>query len=110
MSDINEELQRIELNELRKAYRDTFASPQGKRVLFDILEMCGTYSAAFTGENNATNFRLGLQEGGKRLISRLDEIDARFYPTLLLAIADMKELDKAAASANKEQEDDDIDA
>lgn len=97
--------------ELMKAYRSVFMTADGKRVLFDVLEMCGMYDAAFTGENNATNFRLGMQETGKRLIARLNEIDARFYPQLLLGIADLREMAKAANEAvNKGQEDNDIDA
>lgn len=97
--------------ELMKAYREVFTSAAGKRVLFDILEMCGMYDAAFTGENNATNFRLGMQEPGKRLIARMNEIDMRFYPQLLLVIAELREMNKAASvNANKGQEDDDIQA
>lgn len=113
--DLKEQLSPIETirrAELVEAYRDVFATASGKRVLFDIIEQCAIYEKAFTGENNATNFMLGLQEAGKRVISRLDEIDPRFYPTLLFANADLKAMDQAAAdrAANKGTEDHDIDA
>lgn len=113
MSDATEQLspvEQAERDELSRSYGEVFKSASGKRVLFDMLEMCGVYDLAFTGENNATNFRLGMQEAGKRLISRLDEIDARLYPQLLLAIADFREMTKAAIAAQQETEDDDIDA
>ena len=114
MSDLSEQLSPIEefeRDELARSYRAIFQTAEGKRVLFDVLDMCGIYDAAFTGDNNATNFRLGLQEAGKRLIARLDSIDGRLYPQLLLSIADHKETNKAAnAARQKEQEDNDIDA
>lgn len=113
MSDTQETLtpaEQSERSELMKAYGEVFRSASGKLVLFDILEMCGMYDAAFTGDNNATNFRLGTQEAGKRMIARLNEIDARFYPQLLLTIAELREMNKAATAANKGQEDNDIDA
>ena len=97
--------------ELAKSYQNVFRSADGKLVLFDILELCGMYEAAFTGDNNVTNFRLGTQEAGKRVIDRLNQIDARFYPQLLLSIAELREMQKAASdAANKGQEDHDIDA
>lgn len=115
MSELTEQmspLQEIERAALAEAYSAVFASLAGKRVLFDILEQCSLYQTAFTGENNATNFMLGLQEAGKRVISRLDEIDPRIYPRLLLDRADLKIMDQAAAdrAANKGTEDHDIDA
>lgn len=103
--------QAIEREELRRAYRAVFETAAGKRVLFDILEQCETYGKAFTGDNNATNFRLGLQEAGKRLIGKLDQIDARMYPQLLLARADLRMMDRALAEkagAQQGSEDDDV--
>ena len=115
MSDVNEAISRadeVRLNEMDNAYRAVFQTPEGKRVLFDILTMCGIYDRAFTAENNATNFLLGKQEAGKAVIARLDQIDNRFYPQLLLTIADQREMQKAAdqRAANQEPEDHDIDA
>lgn len=101
-----------EAAELDKAYGEVFATASGKLVLYDMLEMCGMYTAAFTGENNATNFMLGKQEAGKQLIDKLNGVDQRFYPQLLLAIADIREMNKAASerAAKLEQEDNDIEA
>jgi hypothetical protein len=115
VADLQEQLsplQKVERDELEAAYRLLLRRPEGKRVLFDILELSGLYQSAFTGENNATNFTLGMQETGKRLVTRLDQIDPRFYPLLLLDRAEIKAMDLAAAerSTNKEQEDDDISA
>ncbi|QND54280.1 hypothetical protein HB779_17410 [Phyllobacterium sp. 628] len=114
MGDLEEQLstlQQIEREELARAYREVFAMPSGKRVLFDILTDCAIYQDAFTGDDNATNYTLGLQAGGRRLIGKLDQIDPRFYPTLLLAVADLKAMDQAAANSSATQgNDDDQDA
>lgn len=114
MTDVQEKLtpiERIERDELLKAYRDVFQSTAGKRVLFDILEQCKMYEAAFTPDTNVTNWRLGLQEAGKLLVGRLDMTDPTIYPRLLLDRAQMRKLDQAAADAaarKQETEDDDI--
>lgn len=92
--------------ELARAYREVFATAAGKRVLFDILEGCAIYQDAFTGDDNATNYTLGKQAGGRRLISTLDAIDPRLYPRLLLDIADLKAMDLAAARRAAQTEDD----
>lgn len=100
MMDVNEKLsalQDIEREELERAFRGVFATADGKRVLFWMLEQCAMYESAYAGENtNATNFLLGRQDVGKRVIKRLDEIDPRIYPQLLLDIADIKAMDQAA--------------
>src|SRR5687768_10052702 len=109
MADLNEQLSPIEQfqrEELARAYREVFATAAGKRVLFDILEGCAIYQDAFTGDDNATNYTLGKQAGGRRLISKLDEIDPRLYPRLLLEIADLKAMDRAAIARKQEGEDD----
>lgn len=114
MADLSEQPsahEEFEREELARAYRDVFATPAGKRVLFDILQECAIYRDPFAGDNNATNYTLGLQAGGRRLISKLDEIDPRLYPRLLLDIADLKAMDKAAADrAAKQEGEDDEDA
>lgn len=101
-------LQTVEREELARAFREVFALAAGKRVLFWMLEQCAIYQDPFTGENNATNYTLGLQAGGRKLIAMLDHIDPHFYPNLLLAVADLKAMDRAAAenrSAQQETED-----
>lgn len=111
MNDLAEKLstdegQKREL--LAIAFRDVLSSPSGKRVMFWILEQCAIYQDAYTGENNATNYTLGLQAAGRRVIAQLDAIDPRLYPKLLTDIADLKLEEKAVAdrAANPEKEDD----
>jgi len=79
----------------------------GRRVLFWLLEECAVYAEGFTGEDAATNYTLGRQSVGRRLISRLDGIDPRLYPQLLLAIADMRDFEKAASAADQSESDND---
>ncbi len=110
MNDADEKLSSVEAferDEVNRAYRGVMATADGKRVIHDILSKCEIYGAAFTGENNATNFRLGLQEAGKRVISHLDALDPRFYPKLLLDVADMKDVARATVSVANQGNDDD---
>lgn len=112
MSDVSEKLssvEKFEKDEVHRAYREVMATHAGKRVLHDILSLCEIYGVAFTGENNATNYRLGMQEAGKRIIGQLDALDPRFYPKLLLDVADMKDIARATVSVatNQGTEDDD---
>lgn len=112
-NDLKEDLSSlhsIEREEISKAFRDVFRNATGKRVLFWILEQCAVYRDAYTGDNNATNYTLGLQAAGRTLIAKLDEIDPQMYPNLLLAMNDIREADKAEARSRAEQmepEDDD---
>ena len=98
--------QKLESAELERAYQEVLASAAGKRVLFDILEGCAIYQDAFTGDDAATNYTLGKQAPGRRLIASLDAIDPRLYPRLLLDIADLKAMDQAAARRAAQTEDD----
>jgi hypothetical protein len=107
MDDLTK-LQRHELDELDHGFRETLAAPGGRRVLFWMLEQCAIYQDAFAGDNNVTNYTLGLQAGGRKLIAKLDAIDPLLYPNLLLQIADLRAMDRAATQAeDTEQGNDD---
>lgn len=107
-------LRSLERDEITTAFREVFATASGKRVLFWMLEQCAVYREAYAGElGNATHYTLGKQGVGRRLIAELDRIDPTLYPRLLLAIADLKATDKAAAAsraASEEGEENDVDA
>ncbi len=107
-------LHTLERDEITMAFRDVFALDAGKRVLFWMLEQCAIYQDAYSGElTNATNYALGRQGAGRKLIAQLDSIDPTFYPKLLLAIADFRAMDEAAAkrrASSEEGEDHDVDA
>lgn len=93
-------LQQVERDEIAQAFRDVFQRVSGKRVLFWMLEQCAIYEDAYAGENiNATNYTLGRQSAGRRLIGKLDELDPVIYPQLLRDIAEIRETDRAAAKA-----------
>ncbi len=101
--------EQAERQEIDRAFRTVFTTAEGKRVLFWMLEQCAIYQDAFTGENNVTNYTLGLQAGGRKLIAKLDELDPRNYPTLLLDVADQKATTRAAIEqAAKTKDDDDV--
>lgn len=110
MSELKEQLSAqdaAERAEVDEAFREVFKTASGKRVLFWMLEQCSIYSDAYTGDDNATNYTLGLQAGGRKLIAKLDELDPRNYPALLLAVADDKAMKRAAKERAAKQEDDD---
>lgn len=113
MSELEEQLspeQEIARAELAKAFRDTMATVAGKRVLYWILEECAIYRDAFCGENNATNYTLGQQASGRKIIAKFDDVDPRLYPSLLMDMAQIREMDRAAAKAtadNMENDDGD---
>jgi hypothetical protein len=101
--------QEVERERTDKAFRGLLSTEDGRRAIFWMLEQCGIYRDAFAGENNATNYQLGAQGPGRRLIDRLDGIDPRLYPRLLIDMADIREIDKAEADArarNMENDDD----
>lgn len=86
-----------EEEDLNEAFRSLLRQDHGKRVLFWVLEQAAIYRDAYAGEDAATNYILGSQAVGRKLIERLDMIDARLYPRLLLDVADMREMKRAAA-------------
>ena len=92
---------------LHSAMKDVLASPSGKRVLFWLLSQSAIYRDAFSGGDPATNYVLGQQSVGRILIGLMDEIDPRTYPTLLLAMADINAMDRAAAAMNEPEDDED---
>lgn len=112
MADLVEELspfEKVSRSELERAFRSVLATAAGKRVLFWMLEQCAIYRDADCGEStHATAGALGEQRVGRRLINQMDLIDPRFYPQLLMDIAEIKEADSALAkSLAAKQENDD---
>lgn len=71
--------------------------PQGRRVILSILERCGVYRNAYTGEREATDFRLGEQNVALWLIGQIEAVNPVEYPTLLLERARMIEERRSAA-------------
>lgn len=65
--------------------------PQGRRVLLRLLERCGVYRSAFTGETEATALRLGEQNIGLWLIAQIEDVDPTDYPKLLLEAAQKRD-------------------
>lgn len=91
--------------DLLEAVRLVLSIPAGRTVLFWVMEQAGVYRDAFTGDRAATDYILGQQAIGRKLIGLMEEIDPRTYPRLLLEIADQQAL-KLAVMANEEEDDD----
>lgn len=96
-----------EFNLTRDAFKAVLATADGKRVLFWVLEQAGVYRDAFSGDDAATNYVLGQQSVGRKLIGMMDELDPRTYPKLLLDIADLKAMELAAAKPDEPEDDED---
>lgn len=103
------ELEKIKREKLEAGFREVLASDGGKRVIYWMLEQCAIYRDAYTGDDAATNYTLGMQASGRKLIAEIDSIDPRFYPQLLLSIAEINQRDEALSKALSNQEDDDDD-
>ena len=93
----------------RDALKAVLSTPDGKRVVFGLLELTGIYRDAFSGDAAATNYVLGQQAVGRSLIAMMDEIDPRTYPKLLFDIADMKAMERSAARLKQPDSEDDDD-
>lgn len=93
-----------EIEDLNAAMRSVLATPDGKRVMFWLLSEAAIYRDAFSGDAGATNYVLGQQSVGRKIIQKMDELDPRTYPKLLIDVADMKAMERAIA--HKEEEDD----
>lgn len=102
-------LNRVEHDAIEKAFRELLRTEAGKRVIYWMLEQSAMYEAAYTGDPASTNFMLGKQEVGRRIIGQLDVIDAKFYPQLLMSIAEIRALDRATAEALDRPKDEDDD-
>ena len=66
------EFERLSENkDLMLSYKSMLQSPDGKRVLWDILSFCGVFQNAMTG-NSRTYFNLGRQSVGQYLMAALN--------------------------------------
>lgn len=102
-------LEAIEREKLHASFRELLQVEAGRRVLYWMLEQCAIYRDAYTGDDAATNYTLGMQASGRKLIGEIDAINPRFYPQLLIDIAEMRDRDRAAAEAMDKPENDEDD-
>jgi hypothetical protein len=95
--------------DLREAFRLMMDTAEGKRVVFWLLGRAGLYANAFdAGSEAAERYRLGRQSLGLEILQKLDLVDARLYPRLLLERGEARELERAARDAGgKAREDGD---
>jgi hypothetical protein len=63
--------QRLKNEALLLAFKTMLKSPDGKRVLWDILSFCGVFQNAMTG-NSMTYFNLGRQSVGQYIMVMLN--------------------------------------
>lgn len=96
-----------EHDDLTGSIKAVLSTAEGKRVLFWVLEQAGIYRDAFSGDDAATNYILGQQAVGRKVIGMLDQIDPRTYPKLLLDVSDMRAMDRAAEAMDQQEDDED---
>lgn len=100
MTQLTEKLSRVDELRRDQIFTDLEAVlrlPQGRRVLSTILERCGIYRNAYTGERGATDFRLGEQNVALWLINQIEMVGPMEYPTLLIERARLNEERRSAA-------------
>jgi len=86
--------------DLLDAFRLMMETAEGKRVVFWLLGRAGLYANAFdAGSEAAERHRLGRQSIGLEILQKLDLVDARLYPRLLLERGEARELERAARQA-----------
>lgn len=86
--------------DLIEAFRLLMEKAEGKRVVFWLLGRAGLYANAFdAGSEAAERYRLGRQSLGLEILQKLDRVDARLYPRLLLERGEARELERAARMA-----------
>jgi len=94
MSNLTEQLSReqeLKRDQVAIDLEAVLRFPQGRRTVLWFLELCGVSRTAYTGDDNATNFKLGEQNVGLRLISQLEQLGPTEYPRLLLEAAQRKD-------------------
>lgn len=92
-------------DDLNAAVSAVAATPEGRRVLFWLLECAALYADPFGGTDAATNYLLGRQSIARMMLTKFDEINPRLYPSMLMAVADVRELERAAAEKREENDD-----
>lgn len=66
--------------DLIAAYRSTMATPQGRAVMWDILSSLGVFhSPLVPGSQDLTYVKIGSQNAGLELMTKLFGIDASRY-------------------------------
>jgi hypothetical protein len=71
--------------------------------LLRILERCGVYRLAFSGEAEATALRLGEQNIGLWLIAQMEMVGPTAYPALLMEAAHSRDKETVNALVDAEQ-------
>lgn len=59
----------------------------GKEFVLRLLDECGVYRNAYSGEADATMFRLGEQNVGLKIIGMINDVDPSLYPKMMIEAA-----------------------
>jgi hypothetical protein len=79
----NDQILDLAEKQLRKDIREVAGTPQGRRLLWWILEQSNLYSPSFTG-NSHTFFNEGRRDIGLRILSKITEAEPELYPRLMM--------------------------
>lgn len=63
--------------------RKVASLPQGRKLIWAVLELCDIYSDVFTG-NSHTFYREGKRSVGLEFLAMLEEADPTIYPSLIM--------------------------
>jgi len=85
--------------DLHNALRVILGTIEGKRVVFWLLGRAGLYSDPFSIDDAVERYKLGRRSLGLELLDKLNQTDARLYPSLIMDMAEAREMDRAAREA-----------
>ena len=67
---------------LSLAYQRVLATPEGRRVLWELMEFCGVYTESFTG-NSQTFYNEGRRAVGLKVINDILDVDPGLYLSMI---------------------------
>lgn len=87
--------------DLDRDIQAVLATPAGRSVFAWVFSECLLNVDAMQVNDGLTAYSLGKQAFGRKLIARLDMIDQRIYPRLLLEAADAEMMKRHAKGPKK---------
>ncbi len=78
-----ERLQHDKRDEQLNDLKALLSMPEGRRVLWRVLEHCGIYASTYSAAHSTASFLEGQRQVGTTLISWLGAVDPLAYPRLM---------------------------
>lgn len=73
------EAERFMADERLNDWRAVLATPEGRRVLWRVLEQCNTNKSVFAVDHGTISYRAGWQDAGHYVLAEIDDADPRAF-------------------------------